>query len=580
MAYKNINAAIFCTRFCVESLADNKETRERLSLLDRHIRYSKVWLETYRGAFGEHRESLEECIVPDEKIEAVRKLFLDKGIKVSGAITTTGFSRNGRFKSLCYSSPSELALLEKIVRKTALLFDEIILDDFYFTNCKCEACLKAKGNKSWDSFRMEQMCRVSEDVIRKTARAVNPKVKLIIKYPNWYEHYQKTGYDTEHEPKIFDYVYTGVETRDETFTQQNTQKYLSYFVMRYLENLSEGKNAGGWLDSFDCRNKLEDYTSQILMTLFAKAREVTFFCLHLLLFRDPFFIPLAGFVLEELDRIYPELGNPVGIATYKPYHSSGEDFLHTYLGCLGIPFEPYAAYPEDAHTVFLTESAAADEKLIGKMKKSLKQGKTVIITSGLLRALESRGIDEICSVRTSNTKIAATQFEMDMFVSSYFHYTHDTPGILLPELLYHTNDVFPLAAGRKGEKSVPFLLEDAVYDSGRLIIMTIPDNMADLYNLPVDLLDRVREIFNSPGDIYVKKVSQTRVFLYDNDRLIVQSGLPHNHKLCISTNKNISGLTNLLSRQEVPCVARGERNEFELLMLPAGFHVLKITRAQ
>ncbi len=74
----------------------------------------------------------------------------------------------------------------------------------------------------------------------KPAKAVNPKVKLVIKYPNWYEHYQGLGYNLEAEPKLFDGIYTGTETRDPVYTQQHLQQYQSYLIMRYLENVKPG----------------------------------------------------------------------------------------------------------------------------------------------------------------------------------------------------------------------------------------------------------------------------------------------------------------------------------------------------
>ena len=33
------------------------------------------------------------------------------------------------------------------------------------------------------------------------------------------------------------------------------------------------------------------------------------------------------------------LGAPIGIASYKPYQSKGEDFLQNYLGNIGLPVE-------------------------------------------------------------------------------------------------------------------------------------------------------------------------------------------------------------------------------------------------
>ena len=73
---------------------------------------------------------------------------------------------------------------------------------------------------------------------------------MVIKYPNWYEHFQGLGFDLDKEPKIFDGIYTGTETRDPEITDQNLQAYESYLIIRYFENIAPGRNGGGWVDTF------------------------------------------------------------------------------------------------------------------------------------------------------------------------------------------------------------------------------------------------------------------------------------------------------------------------------------------
>ena len=46
------------------------------------------------------------------------------------------------------------------------------------------------------------------------AKRVNPNINFIIKYPNWYESYQATGYNPGMQKDVFDMVYTGTETRE------------------------------------------------------------------------------------------------------------------------------------------------------------------------------------------------------------------------------------------------------------------------------------------------------------------------------------------------------------------------------
>lgn len=393
MGYQHFKSTIYCPVRDVEEIAkDLDKFGNFFAFLKKHLSIDKVYLETYRGGH----------LIDREKIGYVQEFFLREGIKVSGGITPDA-SSNWEFKSLCYTSTNHRELLKNIVKFTAELFDEIILDDFYFTNCKCASCIKAKENKSWSEFRLQILKEASEELILNPARQVNSGVNLIIKYPNWYEDYQRTGYNLEAEPKLFDQIYTGTETRDPRYTQQTLQRYSSYFLMRYLENVKPGANSGGWFDTFDCQYNLGAYAEQCYLTLFAKAKEVTLFCMGSL-FRDQVFIPVAGYAMERADRFLGALGNPVGIACYKPYHSSGENYLHGYLGMLGLPLEATPDFPAVENLILLTESAGHDPEIIECLKKQLQEGKTVVITSGLLKILTGNGIEELAEVRYTDKK--------------------------------------------------------------------------------------------------------------------------------------------------------------------------------
>ena len=98
-----------------------------------------------------------------------------------------------------------------------------------------------RATRSWTQFRLDLMDEAAENLIVKPARAVNPKVKIVIKFPNWYEHFQGLGYDLDQEPKMFDGIYTGTETRDPVITDQHLQQYESYQIIRYFENIAPGR---------------------------------------------------------------------------------------------------------------------------------------------------------------------------------------------------------------------------------------------------------------------------------------------------------------------------------------------------
>ena len=150
------------------------------------------------------------------------------------------------------------------------------MDDFFFTNCKDDGAIKDKGDKSWTQYRLELMTEAAENLIVGLAKAVNPKVKVVVKYPNWYEHFAGMGFNLETESKIFDGIYTGTETRDAVTSAQHLQPYLGYNIIRYFENIAPGRNGGGWIDPFGS-NYADRYAEQLWITLFAKAKEQTLF---------------------------------------------------------------------------------------------------------------------------------------------------------------------------------------------------------------------------------------------------------------------------------------------------------------
>ena len=521
MGYQNFKTAIYVTVRDIQWIAGHPEFEEELAFLEKHIHLDKVYLETYRG----------QHLIERENILKVKEFFINKGIKVAGGITTD-LSSGWEFQSFCYTNSDQMEQLKEIVQYTAELFDEIILDDFYFTNCKCASCIQAKADRSWSEFRTERLKQVSEEVVIKTAKQINPRVKLIIKYPNWYDDYQTTGYNLQDGPKLFDAIYTGTETRDPRYTQQTLQRYLSYFLIRYLENVKPGGNGGGWFDTFDCMYNLGSYAEQAYLTLFAKAKEVTLFCLGTL-FRDSIFVPLAGYVFEQVDKFLGKLGNPIGIPCYKPYHSSGENYLHSYLGMLGLPLEPLPEFPSDSSIVILTESADQDRSILGRIKGQLTNGKNVVITSGLLKALTGQGIETITDIRYTDHKVAVDKFAYPLYESSFGNYFDASKEILIPQLESSTNDSVPLVVAFAENKIYPILLQ-VKYGAGILYILTIPEHFGDFYYLPTPVLNEIRRKLALDTDVWLESPANVGLFLYDNQTLIVEAFLPYNSdvKLC------------------------------------------------
>ena len=264
--YRNFDLAIYCRVDDVRRMAEGDWLERHFDLLQKQLKVSKVYLETHRSRVTNDRETMLK----------VKRFFESRGVRTAGGITLVA-DEGREFKQFSYTDPADRKHVEDTVRFTASLFDELILDDFFFTTTKRESDILAKGTRSWSEFRLELMREAAKTLIVGPAKAVNPKIKVVIKYPNWYEHFPYAGFDLENEPKIFDGIYTGNETRDATYTQQHLQEYQSYSIQRYFENIKPGGNGGGWVDPF-ARGTLDRYSEQLALTLLAKAREITLFC--------------------------------------------------------------------------------------------------------------------------------------------------------------------------------------------------------------------------------------------------------------------------------------------------------------
>jgi hypothetical protein len=88
-------------------------------------------------------------------------------------------------------------------------------------------------------------------------------------------------------------------------------------------------------------------------------------------------------------------------------------YLHNYIGMIGVPMDLYPEFPDDRGTIFLAESAKFDPDLVNKIWRHLNADKTVIITSGLLKALEGKGIEKVVEVQDTGRKALVNQFTYD-----------------------------------------------------------------------------------------------------------------------------------------------------------------------
>ncbi len=564
--YHNFKVSVYVRVQEVQKSSDLNFLKKRIEFLEKYFTIDKVYLETYR----------DEILADSANILKAKKYLESQGITVAGGICLVKDEPH-HFQSFCYSNPADIREIRHIVGFTAGLFNEIILDDFTFSNCKTNETIKKKGDKSWSDFRLERLTDVAKNVIVKTAKQVNPDIKMVIKFPNWYEHFHYLGFNLKEEPKFFDGIYTGTETRDPRYTAQHLQPYESYAIMRYFDNVSPGKNGGGWIDPFG-RGTLDRYGEQIELTLLAKPKQVNLFDLGSLveelrgengqttLVSDV--APVAGYEFAKADVFLGQLGKPTGLENYRPYNSTGEDFLPNYLGMLGIPIDITPNFPVDSKMILLTEDARKDPDIVSKIKKQLMDGKDVVITSGLFKALQDRGIQGILEARYTG------HVEQVHTFSDFRTVYHSAKDILIPQIIYPTNDSWELLTALRGNNGYPMLLS-AAFGSGTLYVLTIPDNFSDLYSLPEGALNVIKSVLMQNMDVRIESPAKVALFTYDNHTFAVHSFLPHNESVKIIVKGQVADLKELTTGRVIKGINNGKSSVFTIEIGPHTYRVFE-----
>jgi hypothetical protein len=602
--YTNFDVAIYIPVGAVRTFENPETLSNDWERISSQLKVDKVYIEVQRN----------RLLAGDDLLEQVKKFFLDRNVRVAGGMALSD-GGNGQFRSFCYTDSKDREFVKNAARLAARHFDEVIQDDFFFVTTKYDSDIAARGKKSWTQFRLDLMRDAAKNLVVKPAKAVNPKVKMVIKFPNWYEHFQGSGYDLDREPKIFDGIYTGTETRDPEMTDQNLQAYESYQIFRYFENIAPGRNGGGWVDTFSVRY-VDRYAEQLWNTMFAKAPEMMLFNWAAMLqsirpgdrtnwqdlptsfdyqqmlqsYRDrvpaggptnPTMARVAGYSLEQVDTFLGKLGNPIGIQSYKPYQSTGEDFLHNYFGMIGIPIDLHPVFPTNASLVLLTESAKFDPGIVAKIKRQLVAGKSVIITSGLLRALQGKGIEDIVEVQCTDRKVLAHKYTSGFGSGNGRSIGGETNAdVLFPEIDFFTNDAWALVRAMANGRGYPLLLMDR-YGKGVIYIWTIPDNFNDLYQLPAPVTAAIKNFVMRDFPVQLNGPGQVALFAYDNNTFIVESYLASETDVTVSLAGEFSNLRNLVTGGGIAAEesedgrwqSGGNRVSFRVHLLPHSYSV-------
>lgn len=566
--YENFKVSSYIRAQDVLKMKDKAFLEQTWETVSSQVDLDKMYIETHR-----------DSIVVDEKtLKEVIRFFKSKGLEVGGGITYT-ISEPNDFQTFSYARQPDREFVKYVAEYTAKFFDDFILDDFFFIDVKNDDEIAAKGDRSWTEYRLELMSKAGKELVVDPAHKVNPKCKVIIKYPNWYDHFHGLGFNLDEEPKYFDGLWTGTETRDPG-GNQHLQNYLSYNVIRYFDNIAPGKNGGGWVDAGGINMGVDRYAEQVHLTMLTKTPEIilwNFMQLNNVAINaehhrkdwqgtgnsfdyDKMMQPkkkgkktivpstlasVSSYTLRQVDGFLGKLGNPIGIASYKPYHSSGEDFLQNYLGMIGLPQDMHPEFLQDQKQILLTQQAAKDPAIMDKIRTQLKNGGDVIVTTGLLKAIKD-DLADVCELYCGDLKA---------IVDDFGRHGKSDREFIIPQVKYFTNDAWEVvSAGRPlrgGVSGYPVLLRNS-YSNGTLYVLTIPDDFGNLYDYPEGALNVIRRFMSKGLDMYIEGPSKVALFPYDNRTFVVENFNDTPISVKVRFNVETSGMENLETGEKIP----------------------------
>ena len=380
----SLRAVDWSTLFTAQDVRDRLSTAEgRAAALEfcRKMGISKIYVEAFRDGYQADAEAL----------KTARDFFRQAGLKVSGCVTTTRFGKgtSGWEVGACYTHRANQERLAAIFRFVAQFFDEVMIDDFFFTDCECSECAAARGAMSWRQYREKLMLEVSRERVLGPARQVNPNVKIILKFPQWYDEFQARGYIADKETALYDRIWVGTELRDPSSDEWgHKQQYEGFFLYRWLTDIGKEKTGGGWFDPYGTDPTF--YLDQAYVSVLAGAPEIMLFCYGSLASPE-FRAQVEAFAPRrvEFDALGKLVGNWGGIPAYKPPSSEpgDESFLFDQVGMLAVPLLPTASFPEGARAAVFTVYALEDTEFVPRLVSFLKAGGTAFLSEGLAHRL-------------------------------------------------------------------------------------------------------------------------------------------------------------------------------------------------
>lgn len=536
-----LRVSVFVTAMNVENYTD-AQWREAARLM-KNLGATGAYLDVYRDGVSPSAE----------KLRNARDILRAEGLDAWAGITTTsapgfGVSYGG---SLCYKEPATIEAVSERVRVAASLFDRLIVDDFFSTNCKCPECEMEKGPRSWSDYFRDVMVEAGSVAILAPAHAQNPGMKVIIKYPQWYDRFDRFGYDVPRQAPLFDGVWVGTETRDPK--KENVMQYQAFVNYRWIRSVAGAKVGGAWFDQINCDPDV--YLEQAVQSVLAGAPELILFQ-----YLPEWFTNANAARLRERMPALREMASrlkdiePGGIAAYKPPYADPmeEHYIFDYMGMLGLPLAPAAELPRDAIAAFLPAHAAADPEIGRKISAIVSRGGTVLMTSGLLYALKddtglmalagypARGGVKKATLHTTRFSIAGREVRARSQVLLGARLRPDTAETLVTANL--------------AQSETPFLTRHAAPGGGAVLVLNTktfnydeqgtdvrPANYGFVMNMPDEAAQILRDETLKPMGIRLSAPPRVALYLYGRNYIALTNFNDGPADIILSLEQGLSG---------------------------------------
>ena len=506
--WSNLKYSIYFTHGDIEKLlADSIQFKKTMDYFA-PVKAYKVYLE------GNSQNDIDVNL-----LKKVSDRFKEMGIKVSGSMVPVS-SKGG---PSTYNNADDLASLKKRMQSLAQVFDTIILDDWLFTTATDPKSVEDRGNQSWADYRTKLLLEQSKKYIIDAAREVNPGVEVIIKFPNWYEGHRQNGYDVLNETKQFDKMAVGIETRIPETQDQHIPIYSGYVFQKWFASVDTSKWIGSWLDNYDMKGGANDYTAQVWQAVLAKAPEIILWCAgQLYPTTGPSSDVYSHFVdmLPEFDRAAGLLkGISRGVPMYLPYGSTGEYNIFGYLGMAGIPISPVAQFPTDSRNAIFTLHSlfkTAPEQLASQMLARLKNGNDIFMTWDLWKRLQDTEFKNTLSIVDYGGTVSSEEFRIREGWFRQETIKVDKP-FSFPLIETTTWPYVRNVAVIKEDYDYAVLMQ-AQYMAGSIYILNMPYNSYDLLQMPVEVLNSIRESFSQELGVTLLGQGKAAMYLFGQNQ--------------------------------------------------------------